>query len=90
MCLFPGLRRPRRFEVGGLGCGDWVESGFIAGVPMQRPRFQVRTLMLAVAVVAVLVWGVLMGTRLYRDYTLAQSWAKAHSPDPPPSDFPPP
>ncbi len=35
---------------------------------MRLPRFHVRTLMIAVGVVALLVWGAMLGTRSYDDY----------------------
>jgi hypothetical protein len=42
---------------------------------MRLPRFRVRTLMLAEGVVALLVWGAMMGTRSYVDYRLARSYS---------------
>jgi hypothetical protein len=39
---------------------------------MRMPRFRVRTLMLAVGVVALLVWGAMMGTRSYDYYRRAR------------------
>jgi hypothetical protein len=39
---------------------------------MRLPRFRVRTLMLAVGVVALLVWGAMMGTRSYDYYRRAR------------------
>ena len=36
---------------------------------MRLPRFRVRTLMFAVGVVALLVWGAMMGTRSYVYYS---------------------
>ena len=38
---------------------------------MRLPSFRVRTLMAAVVVVALLVWGVMMGSRSYHYYQLA-------------------
>jgi hypothetical protein len=42
---------------------------------MRLPRFRVRTLMLAVGVVALLVWGAMMGTRSYDYYRLARFYS---------------
>lgn len=41
---------------------------------MRLPRFRVRTLMIAVGVVALLIWGAMMGTRSYIYYTLARTY----------------
>ena len=41
---------------------------------MRLPRFRVRTLMIAVGVVALLIWGAMMGTRWYIHYTLARQY----------------
>jgi hypothetical protein len=41
---------------------------------MRRPNFRVRTLMLAVAVLALLVWGAMMGTRSFIYYRLAREY----------------
>jgi hypothetical protein len=41
---------------------------------MRLPRFSVRTLMLAVVVVALLVWGGMVGMRWYVYYTLATTY----------------
>jgi len=38
---------------------------------MRLPTFRVRTLMLAVAVVALLIWGAMIGTRWFVYYSLA-------------------
>jgi hypothetical protein len=38
---------------------------------MRLPRFRIRTLMIAVALVALLVWGAMMGIRSYVYYRLA-------------------
>ena len=38
------------------------------------PRFRIRTLMIAVAVVALLIWGALMGTRSYVYYRFARTY----------------
>jgi hypothetical protein len=42
---------------------------------MRRPHFRVRTLMLAVGIVALLVWGAMMGTRSYVYYRLAREYS---------------
>jgi hypothetical protein len=42
---------------------------------MRLPHFRVRTLMLAVGVVALLVWGAMMGTRSYVYYRLAREFS---------------
>jgi hypothetical protein len=42
---------------------------------MRLPRLRVRTLMLAVGVVALLVWGAMMGTRSYHYYRLARFYS---------------
>jgi hypothetical protein len=42
---------------------------------MRTPRFRVRTLMLAVGVTALLVWGAMMGTRSYDSYRLAREYS---------------
>ena len=49
-----------------------VSSG---GVQMRLPRFRVRTLMLGVGVLALLVWGAMMGTRSYHYYRLASFYS---------------
>ena len=41
---------------------------------MRFPRFSVRTLMIAVSVVALLIWGAMMGTRSYHYYQLAREY----------------
>ena len=41
---------------------------------MRLPHFRVRTLMLAVGVVALLVWVAMMGTRSYVYYRLAREY----------------
>src|SRR5215831_13459656 len=41
---------------------------------MRLPHFRVRTLMLAVAIVALLVWGGMIGTRSYVYYRLAREY----------------
>lgn len=41
---------------------------------MRLPSFRVRTLMIAVSVVALLVWGAMMGWRSYNYYTLARGY----------------
>ena len=41
---------------------------------MRLPHFRVRTLMLAVGVVALLVWGAMMGVRSYVYYRLAREY----------------
>ena len=41
---------------------------------MRLPRFRVRTLMIAVGVVALLVWGAIMGTRSYVYYRFARTY----------------
>ncbi len=41
---------------------------------MRLPRFRVRTLMIAVAVTALLIWGAMMGTRWYIHYRLAREY----------------
>ena len=41
---------------------------------MRRPRFRVRTLMVAVGVVALLVWGARMGSRSYDYYGRAREY----------------
>jgi hypothetical protein len=41
---------------------------------MRLPHFRVRTLMLAVGVVALLIWGGMTGTRSYVYYTLAREY----------------
>jgi hypothetical protein len=41
---------------------------------MRLPRFRVRTLMLAVGVVALLIWGAMLGTRSYVYYRLATTY----------------
>jgi hypothetical protein len=41
---------------------------------MRLPRFRVRTLMLAVGVVALLIWGAMLGTRSYVYYRLAMTY----------------
>ena len=41
---------------------------------MRLPRFRVRTLMLAVGVVALLIWGAMLGTRSYVYYRLARTY----------------
>ena len=43
----------------------------LRGMNMRLPRFRVRTLMLAVGVVALLLWGAMMGLRSYDYYRLA-------------------
>jgi hypothetical protein len=42
---------------------------------MRLPRFRVRTLMLAVGVVALLLWGAMMGTRSYVYYRRARFYS---------------
>jgi hypothetical protein len=42
---------------------------------MRLPHFRVRTLMLAVGVVALLVWGAMMGTRSYVYFRLAREFS---------------
>jgi hypothetical protein len=42
---------------------------------MRLPRFRVRTVMIAVGVVALLVWGAMMGTRSYDYYRLAREFS---------------
>jgi hypothetical protein len=41
---------------------------------MRLPRFRVRTLMIAVSVAALLVWGAMMGTRSYDYYRRAREY----------------
>ena len=41
---------------------------------MRLPRFRARTLMIAVGVVALLIWGAMMGTRSYVYYRLARAY----------------
>jgi hypothetical protein len=41
---------------------------------MRLPRFRVRTLMIAVGVVALLIWGAMMGTRSFVYYRLARTY----------------
>ena len=41
---------------------------------MRLPRFRVRTLMIAIAVVTLLVWGATMGIRSYVYYRLARDY----------------
>ena len=41
---------------------------------MRLPRFRVRTLMMAVGVVALLIWGAMMGTRSYAYYRLGRDY----------------
>src|SRR4051812_24297634 len=41
---------------------------------MRLPHFRVRTLMLAVGVMALLLWGAMMGTRSYVYYRLARDY----------------
>ncbi len=41
---------------------------------MRLPSFGVRTLMIAVGVVALLIWGAMMGTRSYVYYRLARDY----------------
>lgn len=43
---------------------------------MHLPRFRVRTLMLVVALVALLIWGAMMGTRSYVYYRLASYYGQ--------------
>ena len=42
---------------------------------MRRPHFRVRTLMVVVAVVALLVWGTMIGLRSYGYYRLARYYS---------------
>jgi hypothetical protein len=41
---------------------------------MRPPRFRVRTLMVVVGVMALLIWGAMMGWRSYAYYTLARTY----------------
>jgi hypothetical protein len=41
---------------------------------MRLPHFRVRTLMLAVGIVALLIWGAMMATRTYVYYRLAREY----------------
>lgn len=41
---------------------------------MRRPNFRVRTLMAAVVVAALLLWGATMGARSFRSYRLAREY----------------
>lgn len=43
---------------------------------MRLPRFRVRTLMIAVGVVALLVWGAMMGTQSYVYYRRAREFER--------------
>ena len=51
------------------------ESGFIRGVPVRTMRFRVHTLMAAVGVVALLIWGAMMGLRSYDYYRRASKYS---------------
>jgi len=42
---------------------------------MRLPRFRVRTLMVLVGVVALLIWGTMMGVRSFNYYWLARTYA---------------
>lgn len=54
-------------------CGG-VSIGNGRGMMMRLPHFRVRTLMLAVVVVALLTWGGMMGTRSYIYYRAAHNF----------------
>ncbi|QEH39045.1 hypothetical protein OJF2_76570 [Aquisphaera giovannonii] len=55
---------------------------------MGLSSFRIRTYILAVGVVALLLWGAMMGPRSYRDYRLAETRARELSADPPPAEYP--
>ena len=56
---------------GGLG----ASLVSLRGVQMRMPRFRVRTLMLAVGVVALVIWGAMMGIRSFYYYRLASFYS---------------
>ena len=64
------VKNKSRYHTIGAGPGSVNEgSGRVrsrrGGVPMRTLRFRVRTLMAAVGVVALLIWGAMMGSRSY-------------------------
>jgi len=50
----------------------WAASIRCGGLVMRLPRFRVRTLMVAVVVAALLIWGSMMGSRSYEHDRLAR------------------
>lgn len=76
----PGTRDPGQARLSAIKSGS--PSGLIRASrlslwepPMRLPRFRVRTLMIAVIVVALLLWASILGTRSFVDYTLASQYA---------------
>ena len=54
--------------------GSIINLSKLQGTIMHLPRFRVRTLMIAVVVVAWLIWGAMMGTRSYIYYRFASTY----------------